>query len=111
MTSILAYILAMVITLIPGNAAPDHSEFMERIWGGQECLCSKEECEWCGMTELAPVMSDDEIEWGGYYFDALDEYMEEFTALFNSYETKRASNGAMMIRTGNAGSFKFARKG
>lgn len=45
------------------------------------------------------------------YEEAIKEYAEEFTALFNSYEVKRARNGAMMIRTGNSGSFKFAKRG
>lgn len=45
------------------------------------------------------------------YYEAVIEYADEFTALFNSYEVKRAKNGALMIRRGNSGSFKFARKG
>jgi hypothetical protein len=53
-------------------------------------------------------MGDD---WSEYHAEAMQEYADEFTALFNSYETKRAKNGAMMIRTGNVGSYKFARKG
>lgn len=110
MTSILAAILAMVITLVPGNAAPVKSEFMERIWGGQECLCGKDECEWCGVPiDCSCVVCD--ADWSGFHSEAMTEYADEFTALFNSYETKRAKNGAMMIRTGNAGSYRFARKG
>lgn len=42
---------------------------------------------------------------------AVKEYADEFTALFNSYETKRAKNGALMIRKGNSGSYRFAKKG
>jgi hypothetical protein len=64
-----------------------------------ECTCSHIECEEC---------VDD---WAGYHAEAMAEYADEFTALFNSYETKRAKNGAMMIRVGDSGSFKFAKKG
>lgn len=42
---------------------------------------------------------------------AVKEYEDEFTALFNSYEVKRAKNGALMIRRGNSGSYKFCKKG
>lgn len=45
------------------------------------------------------------------YDQAYLEYADEFTALFNSYEVKRAKNGALMIRSGNAGSYRFAKKG
>ena len=65
-----------------------------------ECLCTNVECEWC----------DGEFTWDDFHADALAEYADEFTALFNSYEVKRAKNGAMMIRQGDSGSFKFARK-
>lgn len=51
----------------------------------------------------------EEREWELYRIEALMEYEDEFTALFNSYETKRASNGRLMIRQGNSGSFKFAK--
>lgn len=50
-------------------------------------------------------------EWDEYHALAYNEYADEFTALFNSYEVKRAKNGAMMIRVGNSGSYKFAKKG
>lgn len=65
-------------------------------------------------TPVAPAVQtehNEAIEWAAYHVDAYEEYADEFTALFNSYETKRAKNGAMMIRQGNSGSFKFARKG
>lgn len=58
----------------------------------------------------API-DEEQHEWDMYYAEALTEYEDEFTALFNSYETKRAKNGALMIRQGNTGSFKFAKKG
>jgi len=51
-----------------------------------------------------------DVEWAEYHADAYEEYAAEFTALFNSYETRTAKNGATMIRKGNTGSFKFARK-
>ena len=45
------------------------------------------------------------------YKQAYIEYSVDFTELFNSYETKRAKNGALMIRRGNSGSYRFAKKG
>lgn len=68
-----------------------------------ECLCINEECAWCQDYEGE--------EWSEYHAEAAREYADEFTALFNSYETKRAKNGALMIRRGNKGSYKFAKKG
>lgn len=49
----------------------------------------------------------EECIWTDHFEDAL----YAFDALFNSYETKRAKNGALMIRRGNKGSYKFAKKG
>jgi hypothetical protein len=62
------------------------------------------------MPATSPVI-DDEYEWSEFHADAVKEYADEFTALFNSYECKRAKNGAMMIRRGNSGSYKFCKKG
>lgn len=61
--------------------------------------------------ELPPYVEDNDAEWDDYQWDAYEEYAAEFTALFNSYETKRARNGALMIRKGNSGSYRFAKKG
>lgn len=55
--------------------------------------------------------SNDEREWSEFHADAYDEHADEFTALFNSYETKWSKNNRLMIRSGAAGSFKFAAKG
>lgn len=63
------------------------------------------------MPECSPVISADESEWNEFHADAVAEYADEFTRLFNSYEIKRAKNGRMMIRSGNSGPYKFARKG
>jgi hypothetical protein len=65
------------------------------------------------MPNYAPsaTVVSEEQEWELYYQDAYYDYAEQFTNLFNSYETKRAKNGALMIRSGNSGSFKFAKKG
>jgi hypothetical protein len=63
------------------------------------------------VSPVIEVEINDEMEWAAYHVDAYEEYADEFTALFNSYETKVAKNGAMMIRQGNSGPFKFARKG
>lgn len=59
----------------------------------------------------APTNSQwDAMEWAEFEADAYWEYSDQFTALFNSYEVKFASNGRTMIRQGDSGSFKFARK-
>jgi hypothetical protein len=66
------------------------------------------------MPQDAPhitVIDADDYGWAEYYTEAYDEYADEFTALFNSYEIKRAKDGRLMIRRGNSGSFKFAKKG
>lgn len=64
------------------------------------------------MPSAAPVaiaMSDDD-EWELYNQEAYYDYHAQFTALFNSYTTKRARNGAMMIsRDGK--NYRFAKKG
>lgn len=75
--------MPMTITVIP--AMPQYSP---TVITRQDCLC--DDC--C-------------------YEEAYIEYFDEFTALFNSYETKRAKNGALMIRRGNSGSYRFAKKG
>jgi hypothetical protein len=93
MITLIAYVLAVIANLMGANSAqpvvvipamPQYAptEYVET------CLC--DEC--C-------------------YSEAYYEYVSEFTALFNSYETKRARNGALMIRVGTSGSFKFAKKG
>jgi hypothetical protein len=60
---------------------------------------------------IPSVESVDEFEWSEFHADAMQEYEDEFTALFNSYETKWSKNGRLMIRQGDSGSFKFAKKG
>jgi hypothetical protein len=62
------------------------------------------------MPQHSPLIIEEQ-EWDDYNRDAYEEYADEFTALFNSYTTKRAKNGALMIRRGNSGSYKFAKKG
>jgi hypothetical protein len=57
------------------------------------------------------VQSSEEIEWDLFHADAFDEYADEFTALFNSYETKWSKNGRLMMRSGDSGSFRFVAKG
>lgn len=61
------------------------------------------------VSPTVHITEDDE--WRMFADEAYWENWEAFTALFNSYETKVAKNGAMMIRQGNSGSFKFAKKG
>ena len=76
----------------------------ELVWNVQtwECQCTNAECGECALSE--------EEEWDAYHAEAMAEYADEFTALFNAYEVKFSKNGRTMIRKGNAGSFKFARK-
>jgi hypothetical protein len=57
------------------------------------------------------VQSSEETEWDLYHAEAFDEYADEFTALFNSYETKWSKNNRLMMRAGDAGSFRFVKKG
>jgi hypothetical protein len=60
---------------------------------------------------IAPVAIDDEQEWSEFHAIAVQEYADEFTAIFDALECKRAKNGRLMIRSGNSGSYKFAKKG
>lgn len=39
----------------------------------------------------------DEFEWAQYHAEAVAEYADEFTALFNSYNYKVSKNGRSMI--------------
>jgi hypothetical protein len=55
------------------------------------------------MPQYSPVVHIEQ--------DAYDDAWCEFTNLFNSYEVKRAKNGALMIRRGNSGPYKFCKKG
>jgi hypothetical protein len=65
-----------------------------------------------GLISVPSVVESASIEvtWSEFHADAVEEYVDEFTALFNSYETKWSKNGRLMIRQGDAGSFKFAKK-
>lgn len=66
------------------------------------------------LPESANVTSESEtesIEWAEFHVDAFCEYSDEFTALFNSYETKWAKNGRLMMKTPDGKSFKFVAKG
>jgi hypothetical protein len=90
--SILAILFHVLISLIPSN--PESNEVR--------------------TIPAKPAYSPEYAEaadWSEYFADAVQEYSDEFTKLFNSYETKRAKNGAILIRQGNSGSFKFAKKG
>lgn len=54
---------------------------------------------------------DEDEEWAAFHAEAFEEYSDAFTQLFNSYEVKFSKNGRTMIRQGDSGSFKFAKKG
>ena len=63
---------------------------------------------------VSPAVSSpvsEEQEWGEFYTLSYSEHEEAFTALFESYETKWSKNGRLMIRQGNAGPYKFVKKG
>lgn len=62
------------------------------------------------MQRVASIQCTcDLCEWQGYYSDAYSDYADEFTALFDSYETKWAKNGRLMIRSGSSGRYSFAK--
>lgn len=63
-----------------------------RSW---ECTCTHSVCEWC---------VDD---WTAFHADAVEEYSAQFDALFNSYETKWAKNGRLMLRKPDTMPFAF----
>lgn len=63
------------------------------------------------MSSVASECTCDKCEWDDYYGDAYDEYCDEFTALFNAIEYKRAKNGRSMVRGPGDKSFKFVAKG
>jgi hypothetical protein len=63
------------------------------------------------QTSISSRVISDEYDWELYGFEAYKEYLSEFDALFNSYETKWSKNGRLMIRQGNSGSYTFAKKG
>lgn len=91
MIAIIALILQVLISLV-GNSAEAQVTVIP------------------AMPAYSPAIAEEQ-EWSEYHAEAVAEYADEFTALFNSYEVKRARNGAMMIRRGNTGSYKFAKKG
>jgi hypothetical protein len=64
-----------------------------------------------GPSQPMLIEANDELEWGEFWIDSYEEHADEFTALFNAYEVKRAKNGAMMIRQGDSGPYRFAKKG
>lgn len=58
---------------------------------------------------VSPAVMEEQ-EWSEYHAEAVSEYADEFTALFNSYETKWSKNNRLMIRKGNTGSYTFAKR-
>lgn len=86
---IVAFILGMLITLVGSGKAASHDVIVIPP-----------------MPQHAPVMVESTT-----VQDAYDDAWCEFTNLFNAYQVKRAKNGALMIRSGNAGSYRFAKKG
>jgi hypothetical protein len=95
----IAMILGILLTLIPGmkNAdvviIPPMPNYAPNVVG------------------ISIVGDYDDEEWNAYNAEAFAEYADEFTALFSSYEYKRAKNGAPMIRKSGEKSFRFVKKG
>lgn len=88
MIALIAYVLAAITALLGTNA----------------------DVQVTVIPAVVPAISEAQ-EWEDYRDEYAAHYADVFTELFNSYETKVAKNGAMMIRRGNSGSFKFAKKG
>lgn len=61
-------------------------------------------------VQPAPDIMSEEHEWSEYHAEAYADYSAQFTALFNSYETKWSKNGRLMLRTGDHGPYKFAKR-
>jgi hypothetical protein len=98
MTALIALVIQVLITLVMPNATESQVIVIPP------------------MPHVDPINSwvienDDDADWNAFEYDAYCEYSDAFTALFDSYETKRAKNGALMIRRGNSGSYRFAKKG
>jgi hypothetical protein len=63
------------------------------------------------MTPGDVAFVNEAEEWEAFHADAFAEYADEFTALFNAIEFKRAKNGASMVRRPGDKSFRFVKKG
>lgn len=100
LASIAVLALTILLVLFPGLV-------MDYYYGGNQVTPVIPEVI---ETEIEDGYSQDDLEWSEFWLDAVEEYEDEFTALFNSYEIKRAKNGAIMIRRGNSDSFRFAKK-
>lgn len=59
---------------------------------------------------VEPIKVSESDEWTEYRTLALSEYSDEFTALFNGYQTKWAKNGRLMLRNGDSGPYKFVKR-
>lgn len=65
-----------------------------------ECHCTHVECKWC----------DGGFTWDEFHADALAEYADEFTRLFEATEVKWSKNNRLMVKGANSASFKFAKR-
>ncbi|MFJ3084347.1 hypothetical protein ACIPJG_31965 [Streptomyces halstedii] len=63
------------------------------------------------ISPAATSQVPEEQEWELYRGEAYEEYADEFTSLFNSYETKWSKNSRLMIRQNSTGPYKFVKKG
>jgi hypothetical protein len=91
-------VIAIVLQLIgSGHANVQTSVIPAKPNYAPTCHVKASETEWLTRVEYKRTA-------------AYAGFLREFDNLFNSYEVKRARNGALMIRKGNSGSFKFAKK-
>lgn len=94
MVAILALVLQVLMALVSSSATEvmviPPSNSADALMAEYESGCACDDCYWTTC-----------------YLESLSE----FDAMFNSYEVKRAKNNALMIRRGNSGSYKFAKRG
>lgn len=96
-------LVVTLIALIAFIFVADKLVWDSQVW---ECTCSHSNCGWC--SNVPADVTD--YSWDPFHWDAYNEYLSEFTTLFNSYETKHASNGVLLIRSGSSGSYRFAKR-
>lgn len=70
-----------------------------------------------GMTtQPAPVVHHttdnvtQEDVWQEYHSVVYSEASDDFTRIYNGYETRWAKNGRLMLREGNSGPYKFVKR-
>jgi hypothetical protein len=62
------------------------------------------------MIISVPDTTSETHEWQEYHALAYAEYADEFTSLYEGYETRWAKNGRLMLRNGDSGPYKFVKR-